>query len=77
LQIFNFIRILVPREQKLLLPYPILFYNANGTNLTLIDVLEEDTVEDAPGIAYNVITHFCEIACKFRYKNFWLAYSSS
>ena len=76
LQIFNFVRILVSREQKLLLPYPTLFYTANGTNFTLIDVLEEDSVGDAPGIAYNVITQFCEMACKFK-RNFWLAYSSS
>ena len=77
MQIFNFVRILVSREQKLLLPYPTLYYNANGTNLTLIDVLEEDTVEDVPGAAYNVITEFCEMACKFRHKNFWLVFSSS
>uniref|UniRef100_A0A914DVH9 Uncharacterized protein n=1 Tax=Acrobeloides nanus TaxID=290746 RepID=A0A914DVH9_9BILA len=52
----------VRREQKFLLPYPTLFYTANGTNLTLIDVLQEDIVGDAPGIAYNVITEFCEMA---------------
>ena len=69
LQIFNFVRILVSREQKLLLPYPTLYYNANGTNFTLIDVLEEYIVGSAPGVAYNVITEFCEIACKFRHKN--------
>mgnify|MGYP007017216279 CR=1 FL=1 len=77
MQIFNFVRILVSRKQKLLLPYPTLYYNANGTNLTLIDVLEEDIVGDAPGIAYNVIKRYCEMACKFRHKNFWLAYSNS
>uniref|UniRef100_A0A914DY23 Carboxylesterase type B domain-containing protein n=1 Tax=Acrobeloides nanus TaxID=290746 RepID=A0A914DY23_9BILA len=54
----------VPREQQLLLPYPTLFYTANGTNLTLIDVLEEDIVGDAPGVAYNIIKQFCEMACK-------------
>uniref|UniRef100_A0A914DM47 Uncharacterized protein n=1 Tax=Acrobeloides nanus TaxID=290746 RepID=A0A914DM47_9BILA len=54
----------VSREQKLLLPYPTLYYNANGTNLTLIDVLEEDIVGDAPGVAYSVITEFCKMAWK-------------
>ena len=68
LQIFNFVRILVSREQKLLLPYPTLYYNANGTNFTLIDVLEEDTVGNTPADAYNTITIYCEMACKFRHK---------
>jgi hypothetical protein len=73
LRIFNFVRILVPREQQLLLPYPTLYYNANGRNLTLIDVLEEDTVGSTPADAYNTIIIYCEKACKFRHKNVWLA----
>ena len=40
-------------------------------------MLEEDIVGSAPGVAYNVNKQFCEMACKFRHKNFWLAYSSN